>query len=80
MIPWEPPEPLSLLFYDFPESSADPPSYYISPLQPAVKWDKSDTGHQSSIIDHHQHKRYMLTDSPPSSSEEERLEPLGILS
>jgi len=78
-IPWKPPETLSPLFYDSLESSANPPSYHTSPLWPAVKWNKPDTGHQSFISDYHQHKHYMLTDSPPSSQEKETLKPSGIL-
>jgi len=77
---WKPPEPMSLPFLDFPESSVNPLSYHTSPLWPAVKQDKPNTGHQSSISDRHQHKCYILTDSPSSSPEEERIEPSGLLS
>jgi len=77
-IPWEPPKPMSPLFLDSPESSVNPPSYHTLPLRPAVKWDKPNTGHQNSISDCHQHKCYMLTDSSPSSPEENSTEPSGF--
>ena len=75
-----PPErdPISPCFLGSLEPSVNPPFYCSSPLIPAQKHPKLDTGHWSSISDRHQHKRYMLTDLPPSSEEEER--PSGITS
>ena len=56
-------------------SPAHPPSYRTDflPLHPDIQHDQPETGHRSDIEDQHQHKRYMLTDSPPASlsSEEE---------
>jgi hypothetical protein len=50
------------------ESSA-PPSYGTSSFRPTTKQEKLEAGHQNSISDRHQHKRYMITDSPPSEKE-----------
>jgi hypothetical protein len=76
------PFPLQL-FDDTPQlsESSAPPSYATSPFRPAVKREKPETGHRSSISDRHQHKRYLVTDSPPSEersiSEEEEIPPTG---
>jgi hypothetical protein len=84
--PWIPPmdAPFPLqLFDDTPQlsESSAPPSYATSPFRPAVKREKPETGHRSSISDRHQHKRYLVTDSPPSEersiSEEEEIPPTG---
>jgi len=55
------------------------PTIHTSPLRPAVKQNKPDTGHWTSISDCHQHKHYMLTDLPPSSLEQERQEASELL-
>jgi hypothetical protein len=84
--PWVPPtdnlSPLQL-FDDILQSSESsaPPSYATSPFRPASKQEKPETGHWSSISDRHQHKRYLVTDSPPSKersiSEKEEIPPTG---
>ena len=55
------------LYHDTPDGSEDSlsPSYATSPLRPGIKRTQPETGHRSSITDQHQHKRYMVTDSPP---------------
>jgi hypothetical protein len=85
-IPWIPPtDNLSSLqlFDDTSQSSESsaPPSYATSPFCPASKREKPETGYRSSISDRHQHKRYLIIDSPPSEersiSEEEEILPTG---
>ena len=67
--PWFPPisfqRPQSPLGFNSP---ACPSSYRIdfSPLHPGIWCDWPETGYRSDIKDQHQHKRYMLTDSPPA--------------
>ena len=68
--PWFPPmspqRPQSPLGFNSP---AHPPSYRtdFSPLHPGIWCDWPETGHRSDIEDQHQHKRYMLINSPPAS-------------
>ena len=72
--PWFPPmssqRPQTPLGFDSP---ACLPSYRtdFSPLYPGIGHDQPETGYRSDIEDWHQHKRYMLTDSPPASTSSE---------
>ena len=71
-LPRRTPSPLSL-FWDSPTSSPSreqsidqPPSYRteLSPPNPAVRRDKPDTSHRSSLSDRHQHKQFMVSHNP----------------
>ena len=71
------------LYHDTPDGSEESllPSYATSPLRPGVKRTQPETGHRSSISDRHQHKWYMVTDSPPemerSTVEQEEIPSTG---